>query len=52
MVVLREAYTRIIALGGKLYPMLCEGALMLGALVFTAAAFAVQLRRRPPAPEP
>lgn len=51
VVVLREAYTRIIALGGKLYPMLCEGALMLGALVFTAAAFAVQLRRRPPAPE-
>ena len=49
---LREAYTRIIALGGKLYPMLCEGALMLGALVFTAAAFAVQLHRRPPAPEP
>ena len=52
VVVLREAYTRIIALGGKLYPMLCEGSLMLGALVFTAAAFAVQLRRRPPAPEP
>ena len=45
VVVLREAYTRIIALGGRLYPMLCEGALMLGALVFTAAAFAVQLRQ-------
>ena len=45
VVVLREAYTRIIALGGRLYPMLCEGAIMLGALVFTAAAFAVQLRQ-------
>ena len=46
VVVLREAYTRIISLRGALYPMLCEGLLMLAALVFTAAAFAFQLLRR------
>ena len=51
LVVLREAYTRIIPLGGKLYPMLCEGALMLGALVCTAAAFAAHLRRREAEPQ-
>ena len=46
LVVLREAYTCIVPLGGKLYPMLCEGSLMLGALVLTAAALALRLFRR------